>query len=137
MNTFTKTVDLLQRAMDVSSLRYQVTSNNLANSDVPNFKRSNVNFESMLKTALESEESSKNSFQMQTTDDRHIKSDSYIDYQTVKPRKVVDYLSTVKANGNNVDPEVEAMNVLKTQLNYQLLTQLQNFNFSQLRTVLR
>ncbi|MGL4981666.1 MAG: flagellar basal body rod protein FlgB [Treponemataceae bacterium] len=137
MNTFTRSVDLLQRAMDVSSLRYQVTSNNLANSDVPNFKRSNVNFESMLKTALESEASSKNSFQMQTTDERHIKSDQYIDYKTVKPRKVVDYLSTIKANGNNVDPEVEAMNVLKTQLNYQLLTQLQNFNFSQLRTVLR
>ena len=39
MNTFTRSVDLLQRAMDATSLRYQVSANNLANSEVPNFKR--------------------------------------------------------------------------------------------------
>ena len=46
MNSFTRSIDLLQREMDVTSLRYQVTANNLANSEVPNFKRSTVNFES-------------------------------------------------------------------------------------------
>ena len=56
MNTFTRSVDLLQRAMDATSLRYQVSANNLANSEVPNFKRSTVNFESELKRAFESEE---------------------------------------------------------------------------------
>ena len=56
MNTFTRAVDMLQRSMDVLSLRYQVTANNLANSEVPNFKRSTVNFESELKRAFESEE---------------------------------------------------------------------------------
>lgn len=55
MNTFSKSVDLLHRAMDASSLRYQVTANNLANSEVPNFKRTSVNFESALNEALESE----------------------------------------------------------------------------------
>ena len=64
MNTFTRSVDLLQRAMDVTSLRYQVTANNLANSEVPNFKRTVVNFESELKRAFESEEKAKNGFQL-------------------------------------------------------------------------
>ena len=59
MNSFTRSVDLLHRAMDVSSLRYNVTANNLANAEVPNFKRTSVNFESELKRALESEENSK------------------------------------------------------------------------------
>ena len=54
MNSFTRAVDLLQREMDVTSLRYQVSANNLANSEVPNFKRSEVNFESELKRALDS-----------------------------------------------------------------------------------
>ena len=54
MNSFTRSIDLLQRGMDVASLRYQVTANNLANSEVPNFKRSVVNFESELKNALDS-----------------------------------------------------------------------------------
>ena len=53
MNSFTRAVDLLQREMDVTSLRYQVSANNLANSEVPNFKRSEVNFESELKRAFE------------------------------------------------------------------------------------
>ena len=49
MNSFTRSVDLLQREMDVTSLRYQVTENNLANSEVPNYKKQYVNFESELK----------------------------------------------------------------------------------------
>ena len=52
MNSFTRSIDLLQREMDVTSLRYQVTANNLANAEVPNFKRSTVNFESELKRAF-------------------------------------------------------------------------------------
>ena len=55
MNTFTKTTDLLQRAMDVAYLRYEVSVNNLANVEVPNFKKQKVNFESELKKALESD----------------------------------------------------------------------------------
>ena len=55
MNSFTRSIELLQKALDVNSLRYQVTANNMANSEVPNFKRSVVNFESELKRAFDSE----------------------------------------------------------------------------------
>ncbi len=137
MNGFTKSVDLLHRALDVSAMRYEVTANNLANSEVPNFKRTDVNFESELKRALESEEASKKNLKLTTTDPRHFDNDTTIDYRSVEPRRVTDYLSTVKANGNNVDAEQEAMNVLKTQMSYQLLTQLQNFQFAQMKIVLQ
>lgn len=116
MNSFLKTTDLLHRAMDVCALRYEVTANNLANSEVPNFKRSEINFESELKKALESEEAAKTAFQMTTTSEKHIPSNRYIDYRTIEPRRVLDYTTTSKANGNNVDPEQEAMNLLKFNL---------------------
>ena len=137
MKTFTRSVDLVQRSMDVTSLRYQVTANNLANSEVPNFKRTVVNFESELKRAFESEEKAKNGFQLTRTDSRHIELNKPYDYRDVEPRRVVDYATTAKANGNNVDAETEAMEVLKTQLNYQLLTQMQNFHFQQMKIALQ
>ena len=137
MNSFSRSVDLLHRAMDVSTLRYQVSANNLANSEVPNFKRSVVNFESELKRAIESAENADDSFQMLTTEENHITSSTPRNYQDVEPRRVVDYATTAKANGNNVDAETEAMEVLKTQLNYQLLTQMQNFHFQQMKIALQ
>lgn len=137
MNTFTRSVDLLQRAMDVTSLRYQVTANNLANSEVPNFKRTVVNFESELKRAFESEEKVKNGFQLTRTDSRHIELNKPYDYRDVEPRRVVDYTTTAKANGNNVDAETEANNILQIQMQYKLLTQLTNFEFSQLSIAMK
>lgn len=137
MNTFTRSVDLLQRAMDVTSLRYQVTANNLANSEVPNFKRTVINFESELKRAFESEEKAKNGFQLTRTDSRHIELNKPYDYRDVEPRRVVDYTTTAKANGNNVDAETEANNILQIQMQYKLLTQLTNFEFSQLSIAMK
>ena len=137
MNTFTRSVDLLQRAMDATSLRYQVSANNLANSEVPNFKRSTVNFESELKKAFESEKKAKEAFQLTRTDERHIPLNEPYDYRDVEPRRVLDYTTTAKANGNNVDAETEANNILQIQMQYRLLTQLTSFEFSQLNTVMK
>ncbi len=137
MNSFTRSIDLLQREMDVTSLRYQVTANNLANSEVPNFKRSVVNFESELKRAIDSEEIAKNSFKLTTTDDRHIQINTPYDYHQVEPRRVVDYTTQAKANGNNVDAETEANNILQIQMQYRLLTQLTSFEFEQVSTAMK
>ena len=137
MNTFTRAVDMLQRSMDVLSLRYQVTANNLANSEVPNFKRSTVNFESELKRAFESEEKAKNGFQLTRTDSQHIPLNEPYDYRDVEPRRVLDYTTTAKANGNNVDAETEANNILQIQMQYRLLSQLTGFEFSQINSVMK
>ncbi len=137
MNSFTRTTDLLHRSLDVQALRYSVSANNLSNAEVPNFKRTQVNFESELRLALDSEKNAQGQFQLNVSDDRHIKSDGVIDYRTVQPRRVLDYTTTAKANGNNVDPEQEAMDLLRIQLNYQLMTQLQSFEFAQCQSVLK
>ena len=54
-NRFQKTIDLLHRALDVNTLRYTVSANNLANAGLAEFKRSTVSFETELKRALDSE----------------------------------------------------------------------------------
>ena len=137
MNTFTRAVDLLHRGMDVSALRYQVSANNMANSEVPNFKRTVVNFESELKRAFESEEKAKNAFQLTRTDERHFSLYEPHDYRDVQPRRVLDYTTTAKPNGNNVDVESEAMIVLQTRMRYEMLSELVNFEFSQLNTAMQ
>ena len=137
MNSFTRSIDLLQREMDVTSLRYQVSANNLANSEVPNFKRSTVNFESELKRALNSEKIAAQGPHLNVTDKRHIQINTPYDYRDVSPRRVVDYVSTSKANGNNVDAEYEANNILQIQMQYRLLTQLAGFEFEQLNTAMK
>lgn len=137
MNSFTRAVDLLQREMDVTSLRYQVTANNLAMSEVPNYKRQVVNFESELKKAIESEEISRNSFKLATPHEKHFQINTPIDYREIEPRRVTDFASTAKANGNNVDAETEANNILQIQMQYRLLTQLTNFEFEQVNTAMK
>lgn len=136
MNTFTRSVDLLQRAMSVNSLRYQVSANNIANAEVPNYKRQEVNFESELKKAFDSEKNPSN-FELATNNERHIQVSQKMDFRDVQPRRVTDWTTTANANGNNVDPESEAMNVMKIQLNYRLLAQLENFEFSQVKVAMK
>ena len=131
MNSFVNSVSLLHRELDVQSLRYQVTANNIANSEVPNFKRQSVNFESELARAFESRDNEHNSFTMQTADPRHIQSEQPKDWKKVEPRRVTDYTTTSKANGNNVDAEEEAMNLVQIQMQYALLTRLESFQFKQ------
>jgi flagellar basal-body rod protein FlgB len=68
---FGNTIDLLHRTMDVSVMRRQVISNNIANAETPHFKRTDVNFEAELKRAFESQEQ-RIVPEAQMTDPRHI-----------------------------------------------------------------
>jgi len=132
---FGKTVEILNRAMDVSTLRRRVIADNLANGDTPNFKRSTLNFESELKRALDSE--ARTTMEGALTDSRHIPFNRPQDWRQVQPRKVLDYLSTADNNGNNVDVEVEGMLALQNQMNYNLLATALTNQFNQISLVLR
>ena len=134
-NNFGRTVDLLHRTMDVSLLRRSVIADNIANSDTPNFKRSVVNFESQLKRAFESQK--RETIPAMMNDPRHIPFYKPVDYRSVGPKRVLDYLTASKNNGNNVDIEEEMMLSMQNQLNYQLMTLSVANQFSQINTVLR
>jgi len=136
MNTFAKTVDLLHRSMDASVVRRSVIANNMANANVPNFKRSIVNFESELKRALESE-TQRPALELELSDPGHIPNWKERDYRDVQIRRVLDYTSDYNNNGNNVDPEQEEMLAVQNQMSYILMATSLDFEFNQINSVLR
>lgn len=129
-------VDILHRTMDTSMLRQNVIANNIANANTPNFKRSDVNFESRLAYALESSEREPR-FRERLTHERHIPFHKTLDYRDVRPRRVLDFMTTAKNNGNNVDIEVESMDLLSNQLSYQMMTRSVADSFARINLVLR
>lgn len=134
-NQFGKSLDILHRSMDVNLLRQDVIANNIANADTPNFKRSTVNFEASLRHALESEDA--RPFPVALTDEGHMPFFRPTDYRDVRPRRTLDYLTTAKNNGNNVDIEVESTNFLTSQMAYTLMTNSVSSQFRRLNAVLR
>ena len=134
-NSYGKTVDILHRTMDVALLRRGVLADNIANADTPNFKRSEINFESELKRALDSR--ARTGLEAAMTNTRHIPFNRVYDYRDVGPRRVLDYLSTTDNNGNNVDIEEESMLLLENQLSYDLMSRVVSNQFAQVNLVLR
>jgi flagellar basal-body rod protein FlgB len=133
--SFGRNLDIIAREMSALTQRYNVTANNVANADTPNFKRSVVNFESQLKRALDSEITS--GFPQVVTNERHIPFDRVMDYRDVRPRRVLDYLTEAKNNGNNVDIEEESMNAVSIQLLYNALAQSVSSAIQRVNIVLR
>jgi flagellar basal-body rod protein FlgB len=136
MNTFVKTVDLLHRAMSANVVRRSVIADNIANSGVPGFKRSDVNFESELKKALNSAKQ-RPAVELTRTNPLHFDNFRERDYREVQVRRVLDYTTAYSNSGNNVDPEKEFMAATENQMTYNLLAQAASFEFSQVNQVLR
>lgn len=130
-----KTLDILQRSMSVNQLRQQVIANNISNVNTPNFKRSEVTYETALRRALESEKEVV-PLKGRYTDDKHIRFEKNIDYRDVRPSRVLDFLTTSNVDGNNVDIEVEANNYIKEQLRYEMLVESVNHQFRSMKIVL-
>jgi flagellar basal-body rod protein FlgB len=133
---FGRNMEMLSREMNVATLRRNVIANNIANANTPNFKRSDVNFESQLKRALDSEKSTL-PFKPFITDAKDIPFDKPMDWRQVQPRRVLDYLTEARNNGNNVDIEQEGMDSLNNQLLYTTLAQVISSEFQRVNIVLR
>ncbi len=129
-------LDIMQRTLDVLTLRRDVHANNIANAETPNFKRSVVNYEAELRRGIESRNHHVQPEAL-VTDVRHMSFNVERDYRDVQPRRVLDYLSTVKPNGNNVDINEENMAVNQNQMMYEALTRYVGHQFSQINLVLK
>lgn len=133
-----KTQDLLERGMNSSVLKRKVISDNIANADVPHFKRSEVIFESMIKRAVESEKiEAVKEVPTQISDDRHISFFKPLDYREVQPKANIDYLTTMRADGNNVDVEKEVVEASNSQMQYMMMSERINQNYRDLKQVMR
>ncbi|MDX1960715.1 MAG: flagellar basal body rod protein FlgB [Leptospiraceae bacterium] len=135
---FMKTQDLLERGLNASLFKRRVIADNIANVDTPHFKRSETTFEANLQRALDSEKfMAQSSVPTQITDERHIEFFKPLDYRQVSPKANLDYLSTMRADGNNVDPEKEAVLASHNQMHYSMMVERLNQNFKVLNLVMR
>ncbi|HOP30549.1 MAG TPA: flagellar basal body rod protein FlgB [Spirochaetota bacterium] len=129
---------IIEKSMNVESLRRKVIADNVANVDVPHFKRSEVNFESELKRALyQNKDVNENRLPAILTDDRHIPFFTERDIKSVSPRINVDYTTSMRNDGNNVDIEKEMVDSSKNIMRYNALVSALNHNYKMLKTVVR
>ena len=127
----TSTLDFGSRALAAASLRHEVLSNNIANVNTPNFRRSHVRFEDLLKHELGLD--SDPLMKVVRTHDRHLP----IPFHG-KARPVIEQESTtnMRVDGNNVDIDIEMAEVAKNQLYYSAMTTALGGHISRLKSVI-
>jgi len=129
---------LLERALDAESVRRKVISNNVANVDTPHFKRSEVNFESELKRAIEqNRELAENDYPGAVTEERHIPFIQMREVKGVGSRINLDYSTSLRNDGNNVDIEKEMVDAAKNLMRYNAFITSLNQNFKVLKMAMR
>ena len=131
---FMQTQDILQRSMSASIVRQEVIADNVANADTPHFKRREVAFESELTRALSPREER---MEAALTHKRHIPFNRAKDYREVKPVVYLDYTTSYRNDGNNVDIEKEMVDARENGLRYTALAQRVSDNFQLLNIVMR
>ena len=132
-----KNLHLLEKGLDLALLRRKVLANNIANIDVPHFKRSEVSFESDLKRALDQKKAVNEESALRTHHPLHIKKRSYPAIGEVKARVHIDHNSTMRNDGNNVDIEDEVTKLVRNQLQYNLMIERLGGSFRHLNRLLR
>ena len=127
----TPTIDIGSRALSAASLRHEVLSNNIANVNTPNFKRSHVRFEDLLKQELGLNDDPL--MKVVRMHDRHFP----IPFSG-KARGVIeqDATTNMRLDGNNVDIDIEMAEVAKNQLYYSALANALGGHISKLKSVI-
>lgn len=117
-------INILDKAADAAWTRNEVISNNITNSDTPNYKRKDVQFESYLMTALAGGESLD-------------KAVGEADLSTLTPMTYTDSANlSYRMDGNNVDIDTENANLAKNQLRYYTLMDSMTNEFNRIKMVL-
>lgn len=128
------TLDILSRAMDASSLRHTVISDNIANVDTPGFKRSDVTFENELQRILNESPPRLNAKQ---TASRHLEFQPSYRMENLRGRIMTEVDTFSRNDENNVDVEVEMANLAKNTMYYQALSQRVRGKFTLLNNVVQ
>ena len=128
---------LLEKSLDVESLRKKVISDNIANVDTPHFKRREVNFESELNRVLNENKKNLERLPAFMTDEKHMPFFIDRDVRSVNSRVNLDYTTSSRNDGNNVDIEKEMVDSAKNMMRYNALVNGLNHNYRVIKMVLR
>jgi len=133
---FARDDSVLQRALAAQTLRLQAAAHNMANANTPGFKRLTVSFESALREELGAADP-RRQLPLWTTHPRHLAGRGRGAGELARPRLVRDEGTTMRNDGNNVDPDREMAELARTQLVYQALTRVVSDRYRRLRAVVQ
>ena len=103
----------LGRGLAAANLRQEVISNNIANVNTPNFKKSDVVFEELLAREIGMDDSGR--LPLVRTHDRHLPVGMI---GGAKASIQEDDTTTMRVDNNNVDIDIEMASLAKNQLYY-------------------
>lgn len=103
---------VLKKALDAEALRQRVIANNIANVNTPYFKKSTVEFESLLKAAL-----GRDSIKLTANDPKHFGAVPTL--ADLRPEVRVNKTTSMRTDGNNVDIDEEMANLAANSIEYQ------------------
>lgn len=132
---FYYTDDVLRRALGAQSLRLRAIGHNVANANTPGFKRTYVEFEAALQKELELARDGRGRLPLYKTHPGHLPAGG--GKGTARPRLARDTGTTMRNDGNNVDPDREMAELARTQLVYQALTRVVSDRYRRLRAVVQ
>ncbi len=128
LKLFSNTFASLEQALNYSSSKQKVISQNIANADTPNYKAKDVSFKTILQNELSQ------NFTTNRTDNRHIDfSDSPVTQPSIVTRPNVQYNNS----GNSVDLDQEMSDLATNQIYYDALIEQENSKFATLQNVIR
>ena len=119
-------VDVLDKAADAAYTRLDVISNNIANDSTPNYKRQDVQFETILQASLAGTGSLESRIEELNLNLGELDSYIYTDQSSLAYRM----------DGNNVDSDQEEAYLAETQIRYQALIDQMMQEFGRYKTVL-
>ena len=114
-------------AMDGLAKQQEMIGHNLSNVDTPGYRAQKVNFETTLKAAINGEPQGK----LMVTNERHIEPSPAPGQVQVTNRSG----GASRADGNNVDIDVEMTQMSETVMKYMTLSQLISKKFLLLRNI--
>lgn len=117
MGLFDLTDLAIARGLDGAGLRQQALTNNLANANTPDFKRSDVNFQSSLAAALSS-------------------ADPTAAVRGLTFQAVTDGGGTMTADGNNVDVDAELADLTQNSLAYESMLSIEKTRMGMLQNAI-
>ncbi len=119
-------INILDKAADAANMRNELISNNIANVSTPNYKRKDIDFETVLQAELAGGRTLNQSVNMANKDL------SVLDPQVFTDNSNLSY----RIDGNNVDISTEEAYLAENTIRYQLLIDQMNQEFSRYQTVL-
>lgn len=116
---------ILQKALDGTWQRQRAIANNIANHETPGYKAIKVNFEDSLDQEIRKLENSVPTKEKITESLEALKHSEISVYSNKS--------TSNRADGNNVDMDLENIEMAKSQIQYQYLTRSMSDMFSRLR----